>query len=157
MNFLLKTTFLLLKILNRIFMILLIYFVSRIIFHRNYTFWCMQIHIVYHFLCVYIYLLIDYLSLPKDWDSPDVRRSVPVCEGPRRARQVTGTTSAPIGACKCNFPPFYEILTDRPTNRRGQREVTLPIKKRSRRSRDLIFGRCCTIGGNNYYNYVLFP
>ena len=35
-------------------------------------------------------------------------------------------TSAPI-ACKCNFPPFYEIMTDRPTDRRAHWEVTLSI------------------------------
>ena len=38
-----------------------------------------------------------------------------------------GETSAPIG----NFPPFWEFMTDRPTNqptdRQGHREVTLPI------------------------------
>ena len=26
-------------------------------------------------------------------------------------------TSDPIGAWKCNFPPFWEMLTDRPTDR----------------------------------------
>ena len=27
------------------------------------------------------------------------------------------TRSTPIGAWKCNFPPFQENMTDRPTNR----------------------------------------
>ena len=42
-------------------------------------------------------------------------------------------TSATIGAWKCNFPPYQEIMTDRLTNQpthqytemRGNREVTL--------------------------------
>ena len=42
-------------------------------------------------------------------------------------------TTAPIGAWKCNFPPFLEIMTDRPTDRqtdmRGHREVTLQVCK----------------------------
>ena len=36
---------------------------------------------------------------------------------------------ATIGASKCNFPPFLEIMTDRLTNRsdrKGHREITLP-------------------------------
>ena len=37
--------------------------------------------------------------------------------------------SAPIGAWKCNFPPFHEIMTDSPTDHptdiRVHREVTL--------------------------------
>ena len=28
-----------------------------------------------------------------------------------------GGTSAPTGAFQCNFPPFSEIITDRPTGR----------------------------------------
>ena len=32
---------------------------------------------------------------------------------------------APIGAWKCNFPPFQETMTERQTNMRGHREVTL--------------------------------
>ena len=37
-----------------------------------------------------------------------------------------------MGAWKSNFPPFWEIMTDRPTNRptdterQGHREVTVP-------------------------------
>ena len=32
-------------------------------------------------------------------------------------------TSAPIGAWICNFPPFLEIMTDRPTRRRTDRTI----------------------------------
>ena len=41
-------------------------------------------------------------------------------------------TNAPIGAWKCNFSPFRDIMTERPTDRQtaspGQTEVTLAIK-----------------------------
>ena len=42
----------------------------------------------------------------------------------------TNKTSAPIGAWKCNFPPFYHRPTDQPTKQTEigvHREVTLPI------------------------------
>ena len=37
--------------------------------------------------------------------------------------------SVPIGACKCNFPWFFEIMRDRPSDRptNQPRKVTLPI------------------------------
>ena len=47
-------------------------------------------------------------------------------------------TSVPIGAWKCNFPPFQEIMTDRQTDRQterqtgrpGQIEVNVPHKRK---------------------------
>ena len=42
----------------------------------------------------------------------------------------TNKTRAPIGAWKCNFPPFYHRPTDQPTKQTEigvHREVTLPI------------------------------
>ena len=37
---------------------------------------------------------------------------------------------APIGAWKCNFPPFKEIMTDRPTSGViGKLHVQKPIKQ----------------------------
>ena len=32
-------------------------------------------------------------------------------------------------ALNCEFPPLQKIMTDRPTNRPGNREVSLPINK----------------------------
>ena len=40
---------------------------------------------------------------------------------------IMGKTNAPIGTCKCNFPPFLEIMTDRPTNQPTDRPTDRPI------------------------------
>ena len=48
-------------------------------------------------------------------------------------------TNASIGAWKCNFPPFKEIITDRPTrddDQPGHREVCLPIIETIEKTRE---------------------
>ena len=35
----------------------------------------------------------------------------------KKSAALSAKTSGPIGAWKCNFPPFWETMTERPTDR----------------------------------------
>ena len=81
---------------------------------------------LWFFFCYKIHLIeICFLSVCTSFAS---KRSVKIIELIDASLECLVQTSAPIGAWKCNCPPFDDRPTDRPTDRQAhRREVALPL------------------------------